>query len=121
MYDMFKLLKAILLISFLWSNIALAGNLNFMDNSSVSFFQGKDMDMMVNAAVTALNTYKDGKKLIWKNNATGTWGYVIPSHTTKKNGMICRNLTIFTNAKNVTDDFTYKLCKINNEWKILAR
>lgn len=118
---MLRILKTIVLISFIASHIAVAGNLNFMDNSSVSFFQGKDMDMMVNAAITALNTYKDGKKLTWKNNATGTWGYVIPTHTTNNNGIFCRNLTIFTNAKNVTDNFTYKLCKINNEWKMLAR
>ncbi len=118
---MLRIIKFVFLISCIWSNVAVAGNLNFMDNSSVSFFQGKDMDMMVNAAITALNTYKDGKKLTWKNNSTGTWGYVIPNHTTNTNGMICRNLTIFTNAKDVTDKFTYKLCKINNEWKMLPR
>lgn len=94
-----------------------AGNLSFLDYSAISYFQGKDKEMMLNNIEDALNHYPDNKKATWKNPATGTFGFAIPSQTVIKNGVTCRNLKIFNNAQNVTGEENYRMCKYGNEWR----
>ncbi len=107
-------------VLFFFSNLTWASNLSFLNYSSVAYFEGKDEAMMNANADLALNQYPDGKKATWKNPATGSWGFAIPSQTRTQQGRTCRNLKIFNNASSVTGEFNYRLCKFGTEWKIVG-
>ncbi len=89
-----------------------------MDDTAISFFDNQDTQMMSTTIQNALNRTPDGKKSSWKNSSTGAWGYAIPSNTSKRNGTICRKLTLFNEAQNRSGVSTYLFCKIKGEWKI---
>ena len=113
-----KWLPAVLL-SIAASTSALALNFSFLNNAAVSYFSNGDYKLMESAADQALDQGKDGQKITWKNPNTTAWGYFIPKNTTRKNGVVCRNLTIFNSAKDVTGLATYPFCKLNGDWKIV--
>jgi hypothetical protein len=111
----------IFLISFLsciFATTAYASNYSFLNDSPISNFTSQDTAMMSANIQTALDLKSDDKKSSWKNPNTGAWGYAIPSHTTRQNGTICRNLTVFNEAKKIPGMSTYTYCKINGIWKI---
>ncbi len=112
----------IFLISFLsciFSANIYASNYSFLNDSAISNFTNQDAAMMSANIQTALNSKSDGKKASWKNPNSGAWGYAIPSHTIRQNGTICRNLTIFNEAKKIPGLSKYTYCKINGAWKIM--
>lgn len=98
---------------------AFAFNTSFLNDAPVSFFTSQDTDMMNQAMIKALNNAKDNSKASWRNPSTGAGGYFIPSHTIISKGRKCRDLAIFTEARNRTGQSKYQFCKINNAWKIV--
>jgi hypothetical protein len=98
---------------------ALALNLSFMSSGPTEYFSTKDFKIMENSANSTLDSAKDGKKVYWKNPKSTAWGYFIPSHAPALKGKPCRNLTVFSSAKSVTNLATYRFCKIQHEWRII--
>ena len=92
-------------------------NLSFMNSGPANYFSGDDFKIMESTADNVLNKAKDGRKVVWRNPNTSTWGYFIPFNTHSENGNTCRNLKIFESASSVTNLATYKFCKINNTWQ----
>jgi hypothetical protein len=96
----------------------LASNFDFLSYSPITFFRGNDEKMMMENVDTTLNTKADGVKSSWKNSQTGTWGFAIADKTTTKNGTTCRQLTVFNDARQVTGESHYQVCKVNGKWVI---
>lgn len=109
----------IVFIGILFVQPSVASNLNFLNFSAMNFFHGNDMQLMQANTYRALNQVKDGKKASWSNPDTGSFGYAMPSNTSRVNGRTCRNLKIANTAQKVSGAATYRFCKINNEWKIV--
>lgn len=102
------------------SNVSLAFNENFLTYSPVSYFTKEDIKLYVAAKDQALNHASDGQKVSWSNPKSGSYGYFIPTNTTVKNGLTCRQVTIFNVANKVPGKSTYHVCKINNVWKVIS-
>lgn len=92
-------------------------NYEFLDDTAGQYFTDQDWAMFEKAMNKSLNNYKDGEKLQWKNPATGSWGSFMPSHSTRKTGILCRDLTIVNGANNRIGKSTLTFCKINHKWK----
>lgn len=99
---------------------AYSSNFSFFSNTAMSYFTKDDWKLSKAAQNEALNHYKDGVKVIWKNPRTGNHGVFLPSHTVQvSDGSICRNLKIMNTANRMHENATYKFCKLQNEWKIV--
>lgn len=103
----------------LCSALTFASNLSFLNSTAITFFRGNDKNMMVMNITKSLDNTRDGVKSKWVNQATGSWGYAMPSESGRSHGSICRNLTIFNSANNVTGLATYRFCKISGVWRIV--
>jgi hypothetical protein len=117
MYSIGKVTLVVFL--FFTAIVSYAGNYTFLNNTAITFFRGDDKNLMALNLDKALDAMPDGKKSIWRNPATGSWGYAVPSKTSYSNRMKCRNLTIFNSANSVTGLSTFRFCKIGGEWRII--
>lgn len=91
----------------------------FLNDATITYFTDEDSEIYGNAQYDALNHHGDGAKVSWSNPNTGAHGYFIPSNTTRKNGMLCRTLTIVNFAEHRSGQAMFKFCKIHNEWKVV--
>lgn len=91
---------------------------NFLSSTPAAYFNDQDLKMYLAAAADALNHHKDGSKVIWKNPKTGNEGYIIPLHTTQKDGLKCRELKILNIANHRSETSQTTVCKYKNGWKI---
>jgi surface antigen len=96
-----------------------ASNTSFWSHSALSFFSKDDWRLSKAARNDALNHYKDGRVLTWKNPQTGTHGAFAPYHTTYQHGELCRNLKILSTSHLVHEKAIYRFCRQQNEWKIM--
>lgn len=110
--------RAIVLIALLLAISAVnASNFNFLhDTTPISDFSKEDGDLFWNAVITALDTKKDGEKLAWKNDKTGSSGLVNPLSSYKEDQTECRTLRIVNRTvKNIAES-KYKFCKRDGKW-----
>ena len=114
-----RVLFIFILLSLFAMNVY-ASNYHFLQASAITFFNDQDKDMMEANMIKALNQFPDGKKIMWKNPQSGNWGYVIPSRTTYKRGMRCRQLKIYNNGRGVEGEAQYQFCKMDNRWRIVS-
>lgn len=98
---------------------ALSSNFSFFGNTAMGYLTKDDWKLSKAAQNEALNHYKDGMKVVWKNPRTGNHGVFLPSHTVEISGAVCRNLKIINTANRMNENATYKFCKLQNEWKIV--
>ena len=64
----------------------------------------------------ALNEKKDGEKLAWKNEKTGSSGLVNPILTLEDETGECRNARIINKSKNKIAESRFTFCKQNGTW-----
>lgn len=101
------------------STVASAQNYYFLNDATITYFTDEDAKLYAHAQYDALNNYRDGAKVSWNNPNTEAHGYIIPSKTTRKNGNLCRNLTIVNFAEHRSGEATFTFCKIQGTWKVL--
>lgn len=106
-----------LLLAFSLMGNVFALNLSFLAQSPVANLTKQDWQIINYASIRALNFSKDGTATAWRNRQTGAFGYFIPSHTVKVNGVLCRDLTIYMNTHGYSDRSTYTFCRLGGEWK----
>lgn len=109
-----------LFIALFFSPLIFAYNESFLNYSPVFYFTKEDTAIFNATKNKALENAKDGQKISWRNPKTGSNGYFIPSNTTRENGITCRMLKIYNMAHKVTGVSNYKVCKINNVWKMMG-
>lgn len=97
-------------------NQILASNDWFMVHTPIGNFTDEDTMIFTTTVNNALNS---GKKISWNNPHTGASGTVTPLSVSQTNGMRCREVQVFNQAKGMTSNSKFKFCRINGEWKIL--
>jgi surface antigen len=102
---------------------AFAANLGFLNNTPITYMKQRDLQMLNNAAQTALNTKGDGESLEWNNKGAGNPvpvnGTVTPHETFDSGGLKCRKITLVANAKGQTQTWTPTACKHEDgKWQL---
>jgi len=103
-----------------------ATNLNFLNNTPITYMRAADRSALNATAQKALETGKDGEPIRWSNAGTGNPvaidGTVTPHETTKEGDRTCRRATLVANAKGQTQSWTPTVCKTGDgPWKILRQ
>ena len=111
------IINFILILSFFISLAVYSVNYSFLDDTAGEYFNDEDWAIFLKTQKQALNQYKDGAEVTWKNPKTGSFGSFVPSNTIRQEGMLCRNLTIVNNANHRTGEATLTFCKVKGEWK----
>ncbi len=99
------------------STSALASNYGFLNNTAMTYFTQQDWQLFNKAQRMALGS-RDGVRIQWKNPQSGSYGYIVPSNTTRHNGTTCRDLTFVTTANLVNGQATERFCRNGNQWEI---
>ena len=111
------LINVLIALVFFMSFPLRSDNYSFLDDTAGQYFNEQDWAIYLKAQNLALNQYRDGSKLTWRNPATGSHGSFVPMNTMRKNGLLCRNLKIENNANYRTGVTTLTFCKNKGEWK----
>lgn len=89
-----------------------AGNLGFLMDSPVSYFDDEDMRLLHEAALKVLEDGGPRTKQTWKNPATGHSGRVEGLGAfTAQGGLTCRRVRVSNRAEGVEGQATYTVCK----------
>lgn len=89
-------------------------NFNFLHQvTPISDFNKEDLEMFRAALRKALDEKKDGEKLAWKNDKTGSSGLVSPIQTLEDK---CRNTRIVNRSKNNIAESRFRFCKKDGKW-----
>lgn len=90
-----------------------AGNLSFLKNSPISYFNAEDISLMMKAAEAALNDQDEQAKRAWQNPATGNSGEIQVLRSFKRaDGALCRKLQVSNLAKKTVEGrASYPVCK----------
>ncbi len=107
-------------LGFLYTSPLYAYNTSFLSYSAIYYFNSQDTQLMKAAIQQGLNSTKDGVKVSWRNPHSTAFGYVIPSNTSNKNGVTCRDLKLFNSARKVTGESQFRYCKLNGVWKVVS-
>ncbi len=99
---------------------ASAGNLSFLEDSPVSFFTERDVELMMAAADEALSDNSRDATRDWKNSETGNFGRMEVLGAFKApDGRLCKRLRVTNNAKAVESRATYSLCRsADGVWRV---
>ena len=91
---------------------ASAGNMSFLANSPVAYFNPDDMELMRQSATKVLEASDPNSKQTWSNAKTGASGLAqVRGQFTASNGTPCKRLRIVNRARGLQSDATYTVCK----------
>jgi hypothetical protein len=101
---------------------ASAGNLNFLANSPVAYFNSDDMALMRETANKVLDSPDANARQAWSNAKTGASGIAqLRGQFTAANGTPCKRLRIINRVRGLESDATYTVCKsADNDWQFNA-
>ena len=97
---------------------AAAGNLSFLANSPVAYFNSDDMALMRESANKVLDAPDANARQEWSNPRTGASGIAqVRGQFTTANGTPCKRLRIANRARGLESDATYTVCKsADQDW-----
>ncbi|MBP0593926.1 hypothetical protein J8I87_30455 [Paraburkholderia sp. LEh10] len=96
--------RAVFAAAFLFNFVAVqASNLNFLNDTPLSYMKPRDMDSIKRALTDVLNTKSDGEASQWTNAGTGNSvkidAMMTPSDTSHDGKKTCRHVAIVLSAK----------------------
>ena len=95
---------------------ASAGNMSFLANSPVAYFNSDDMALMRESANKALDSPDANARQEWSNPRTRASGFAqVRGQFTAANGTPCKRLRIMNRARGLESDATYTVCKSADE------
>ena len=99
---------------------ASAGNLSFLNQSPLNYFNADDMEMMRQNARQVLDDPAANAKQTWSNAKTGASGLAqVRGEFKTSDGVPCKRLRIINKAKGLQGDATYTICKSpDGDWAI---
>jgi hypothetical protein len=108
------------LVLLLISSTALAGNLSFLQGSTISRFNAEDIDLMMKNADEVLASDAPKAKREWSNPKTGSSGFAeAVGQFTARDGKACKRLRVENRAKDTpVKQATYTLCRHGEEWML---
>src|ERR1700754_4477884 len=84
-------------------SVAEASNLNFLNDTPMSYIKKPDMVSMKSELVEVLNKKKDGETTRWTNEGTGNSvkidATMIPESTSQEGQKTCRRVSVILTAK----------------------
>jgi len=97
---------------------ASAGNLSFLANSPVAYFNQEDMALMRENANKVLDSPDANSQQSWSNPTTRASGMAQGrGQFTAANGTPCRRLRIVNRARGLESDSTFTVCKsADGDW-----
>lgn len=96
-----------------------ASNFSFLNYTSVYYLTSDDWTIIKKTSNDVLNDTRDNVKVTWRNPQTGAYGFMIPSQANSFKGAQCRQLMMYSVAKGVSGESTYRFCLINGTWKVV--
>jgi len=91
---------------------AYEGNLNFLADSPVAYFNSDDLALMRQSANKVLDSPDANARQEWSNARTGASGIAqVRGQFTAANGTPCKRLRIMNRARGLESDATYTVCK----------
>lgn len=103
--------------------LSMSQNMGFLKDSAVSYFDDKDIAMMMQNLDDALNDERVPATREWKNSASGNFGKAeVLSASKKSDAMPCKRVRFFNQAHNgVTGGSAYTFCKHAEKWMIESK
>jgi len=103
-----------------------ASNLNFLNDTPMSYIKKPDMDSIKVALTDVLNTRKDGETTQWTNEGTGNSvkidAAMTPESTSQEGGKTCRLVTVVLTAKGQSMNLHPKFCGTGRtDWALQKR
>jgi hypothetical protein len=97
---------------------ASAGNLSFLANSPVAYFNQDDMALMRENANKVLDSPDANAQQSWSNPRTRASGMAqLRGQFTAANGTPCKRLRIVNRARGLESDATFTVCRTaDNDW-----
>ena len=91
---------------------ASAGNMSFLADSPVAYFNPDDMALMRESATKVLEAPDPNSRQTWSNARTGASGIAqVRGQFTASNGTPCKRLRIVNRARGLESDATYTVCR----------
>ena len=91
---------------------ASAGNMSFLADSPVAYFNSDDMELMRQSATKVLEASDPNSRETWSNAKTGASGIAqVRGQFTASNGTPCKRLRIVNRARGLESDATYTVCR----------
>jgi hypothetical protein len=102
---------------------AAAQNLGFLKDAAVSYFDDKDVAMLMETVDAALDEQQPHAVREWKNPGTGNSGKAEVLGTVKSaTGAACKRLRITNVARNgVSGRASHTFCKETDKWMVVAQ
>ncbi|WP_321871663.1 RT0821/Lpp0805 family surface protein [Paraburkholderia tropica] len=102
---------------------AWSANLNFLNDTPMSYMKQPDIDSIKKAAVVALNTKGDGEALHWTNAGTGNGvpiaATLTPGDTAKSGNATCRFVAVELDAKGQSMNLHPRYCRSGGgQWQL---
>jgi hypothetical protein len=107
-------------------SVAEASNLNFLNDTPMSYIKKADIDSIKRALIEVLNKKKDGETTRWTNVGTGNSvkidATMIPESTDQEGKKTCRRVSIVLNAKGQSMNLHPKFCGTTQaDWTLQKR
>jgi surface antigen len=91
---------------------AFAGNLSFLADTPIAYFNSDDRALMRQSAMKVLDAPDANSKQSWSNAKTGASGMAqVRGQFTASNGTPCKRLRLVNKVKGLQSDATYTVCK----------
>ncbi|MEM5370811.1 hypothetical protein V4C53_32885 [Paraburkholderia azotifigens] len=105
---------------------AVASNLDFLNDTPMSYINNSDIESIKRALADALNTNADGEMRRWMNDGTGNSiqisGMLTPESTIREGSRTCRHVLVVLVAKGQSMDFHPDFCRSpQEEWTLQKR
>ena len=91
----------------------------FWSEMPTTYMTEQDRKIAIERINAALDEGKDGETYRWENPKTGASGSVMPKSSFTRDGLRCRSADVSTMAGGRRNASTWKLCKVNEGWKIV--
>jgi len=98
-----------------------AGPVHFPDGSAISGMTEEDVRMLRQAALVALEDTDDGIMVHWENPKTGAAGVLTPLSTSQRDGKLCRQLELFSDAGGERGRSVFSFCRQpDSSWRVTS-
>ena len=106
--------------------VAEASNLNFLNDTPMSYIKKADIDSIKRALLEVLNKKKDGETTRWTNENTGNSvkidATMVPESTDQEGKKTCRRVSVVLTAKGQSMDLHPKFCgTTRTDWTLQKR
>lgn len=105
---------------------AQASNLNFLNDTPLSYVKPRDTESIKRALIEVLNTKSDGETSQWTNEGTGNSvkidATMTPEGTTHDNNKTCRHVAVVLSAKGQSMNLRPVFCgRGKTDWALQKR